>query len=58
MLAGVMAGAQANPLSTSQAIDASQPNIIFVLVDDMILGMMDDLPRLRSLTSYSGMSFT
>jgi arylsulfatase A-like enzyme len=58
MLAGVMAGAQANPLSTSQAIDASQPNIIFVLVDDMILGMMDDLPRLRSLTSEAGLSFT
>lgn len=59
MLASVMASAQAAPLPIPHsAAAATRPNIVFVLVDDLVLGMMDDLPRLRSLTSEEGLSFT
>lgn len=36
----------------------ARPNIVLVMVDDMDARMLDDLPRLRSLTVDRGLSFT
>jgi arylsulfatase A-like enzyme len=51
--------AQAVPLGATQpATAATKPNIVVVMVDDMDVRMVDNLPRLQSLLSDHGMTFT
>jgi arylsulfatase A-like enzyme len=56
----IMLLAQALLLGASQPARAAttQPNIIVVMVDDMPPGMVDDLPRLQSLLTEQGLSFS
>jgi arylsulfatase A-like enzyme len=52
--------AQALPLGMSRPAQAAttRSNIVVVMVDDMPPGMVDDLPRLQSLLSEQGLSFS
>jgi N-acetylglucosamine-6-sulfatase len=36
----------------------TKPNIVLILVDDMDARMLDDLPRMRTLTAERGLTFT